>query len=645
MIDQSTIDKIKETSEIVEVIADFVPLKKKGANYWACCPFHGEKTPSLSISDSKQIYKCFGCGKAGDATKFVMEHEGMGYIEALKYLAGKYGIEVIEEEKTEEQLASETKKDSLYIVLNYAKTYYKQQLLETDEGIHNGLSYFESRGFSKETIEKFDLGYSPKEWDSFTKDALSKGYKLSYLDETGLTIVKEETKKQYDRFRNRVLFPIHNLSGKVIGFGGRILTDEKNQPKYVNSPETEVYHKSNILYGIYQAKTAIRKEENCFLVEGYTDVVSLHQGGVENVVASSGTSLTTEQIRLISRYTENLTLLFDGDAAGQRAALRGLDMVIKEGLNVKVVVFPEGEDPDSYIKKVGGEEFKKYIAENADDFVYFKSKFLLKDVQNDPIKRTEAVREIVKSLSAIDDNLKRTFYIKECANLFEIDESVIIAEINKQRVKGFYDNKSKSEKEIIENLIPEPKKEEKIEVISLGLEAFEIEIIRILLNFSTYDYSESEEVVIYLKEQLADVEFENTFCINLIKLFNSELDKGRIIGITDITKNLKVSEEEHNMLISLSMDKYDISSGWSEVSKGRDINVSSEFDSPKSTFFDKVNRFKRKRIEIMREQIEKDIQVADKEKDTEKVDELLSKFMKIKEVEKEFADLFGNILK
>ena len=640
MIDQSTIDKIQETAEIVEVINDFVPLKKKGANYWACCPFHGEKTPSLSVSDSKQIFKCFGCGVAGDATKFVMEHEGMGFIEALKYLANKYGIEVVEEEKSDEQIASETKKDSLYIVLNYAKNYYKQQLLETDEGIHTGLSYFEKRGFSKETIEKFDLGYSSKEWSAFTTDALSKGYNLSYLEETGLTIVKEEGKKQYDRFRDRVLFPIHNLSGKVIGFGGRILTDDKNQPKYVNSPETEVYHKSNILYGIYQAKSTIRKEENCFLVEGYTDVVSLHQGGVENVVASSGTSLTTEQIRLIKRYSENLTLLFDGDVAGQKAALRGLDMVLEEGMNAKVVVFPEGEDPDSYIQKVGGEEFKKYISEKGDDFIHFKSKLLLSDVHNDPIRRTEAVREIVKSLAVIDDTLKRTFYIKECAKLFEIEESVVIAEINKIRVKDFYDTKNKIQKQDVENLIPSPKREEN----QLGftskatIEDLEVEVIRLLLNFSGYEYSNDREVIQFLLEQLEGLKFESAFSLELIEVLRKNLEDGKIVGMNTLFSALKLSEEQQSKLIDLNMDKWDLSDGW----KKNDIVVFSELDVPKPTFYHVIHKLKWKRTCLMLEECLRDIQNSE---DEEEVVKLQRKYSLLKQAEKEFAKLFGNIVR
>lgn len=640
MIDQSTIDKIQETAEIVEVISDFTPLKKKGANYWACCPFHGEKTPSLSVSDSKQIFKCFGCGVAGDSVKFVMEHEGMGYIEALKYLADKYGIEIIEKEKTDEQLASETKKDSLYIVLNYAKTYYKQQLLDTDQGIHAGLAYFEKRGFSKETIEKFDLGYSPKEWSAFTEDALSKGYNLSYLEETGLTIVKEDGKKQYDRFRDRVLFPIHNLSGKVIGFGGRILTEDKKQPKYVNSPETEVYHKSNILYGIYQAKTSIRKEENCFLVEGYTDVVSLHQGGVENVVASSGTSLTTEQIRLIKRYSENLTLLFDGDAAGQRAALRGLDMVLEEGMNVKVLAFPDGEDPDSYIKKVGGEAFTQYIKDNSDDFIHFKSKLLLVDVKDDPIKRTEAVREIVKSLAVIEDSLKRTFYVKECAKIFEIEESVVIAEINKIRIKGFYDNKSKIEKEVAEKLIEQPKKEQKhLDFTSkTSVNDLEIEIIRLLLNFSSYDYSDDEEVVEFLLEQLDGLKFESEFALNLIEVLKSNLKKGKIVGMNSIVSELKLTDADQSKLIDMNMSKWDLSEGW----KKNDIIVFNEFDIPKPTFFHVIHKLKWKRTCLMLDECLREIQQTNSE---EELSKLQRKYTLLKQAEKEFANLFGNILR
>ncbi len=358
-INNETADRIKQTADIVEVIGDFVSLKKRGANYIACCPFHNEKTPSFNVNPVRQIYKCFGCGAAGDSVKFVMDIEGVSYGEALRHLAQKYHIEVEEEEQTPEEVLRQNERDSLYIVLNFAQKHYQKLLLEHEEGQAIGLSYFRNRGFNDPTIKAFGLGYSLNEWDGLTKEAAQRGYNPELLQKAGLTLHKEGTNdRYYDRFRGRVMFPIHNVSGKVIAFGARILINDKNQPKYINSPETDVYHKSKILYGIYQAKNAIRQEDVCYLVEGYTDVISLHQAGIQNVAASSGTSLTEEQIKLIARFTQNITILYDGDAAGIKAALRGLDMVLEEGLNVSLVTLPDGEDPDSYVYKVGAEGLK-----------------------------------------------------------------------------------------------------------------------------------------------------------------------------------------------------------------------------------------------------------------------------------------------
>jgi DNA primase len=397
-ISNEVVQQIQQSADIVEVVSDFVTLKKRGQNMMACCPFHNEKTPSFSVSPAKGIYKCFGCGKSGDSVKFVMDVEGVSFVEALKYLAKKYGIEVEEQEaQTDTELQQQHEKDSLYIVLNYAKNYYQQLLWQSDEGKAVGLSYFKERGFKENTIKDFELGYSTETWDHFTKEALSKGYNADILEKAGLLIRKEE--KQFDRFRGRVIFPIHNVSGKVVAFGARILKADKNQPKYLNSPETEVYHKSHILYGLFQAKNAIRQEEVCYLVEGYTDVVSLHQAGIHNVVASSGTSLTLEQIRLVGRFTQNITVLYDGDAAGIKASLRGTDMILEEGLNVKVVVFPDGNDPDSYVKLIGAVAFKEFIAKNSKDFITFKTELYLAEVANDPFKRASVIKEVVESIT------------------------------------------------------------------------------------------------------------------------------------------------------------------------------------------------------------------------------------------------------
>jgi DNA primase len=385
LIPKDTIQTIIETARIEEVVGEFVHLRKRGVNYVGLCPFHNEKTPSFTVSPAKGIYKCFGCGKAGNSVNFIMEHEHYTYPEALKFLAKKYNIEVEEEEQTPEQIQQLNERESLYAVTEFARKFFTEQLLNTDEGKSIGLSYFKERDFTDKTIDEFQLGYSPDRWDAFTKAAKENGYEKQFLVKTGLTIDKDG--KHFDRFRARVIFPIHNLTGRVIGFGGRILKKDDKKAKYVNSPESEIYNKSKVLYGIYFAKNEIIKKDNCFLVEGYTDVISLFQAGIKNVVASSGTSLTTGQIRLIKRYTPNITILYDGDAAGLKASFRGIDMILEQGMNVKVVLFPEGEDPDSYARTHRSVEVEDYITSQAKDFIRFKTSVLLEETQNDPVKK------------------------------------------------------------------------------------------------------------------------------------------------------------------------------------------------------------------------------------------------------------------
>ncbi|GGN10532.1 DNA primase [Dyadobacter beijingensis] len=431
-INPETVERIKHAADIVEVVGDFVSLKKKGANYSACCPFHNEKTPSFNVNPVRQIYKCFGCGAAGDSIKFVMDIDGIGYGEALRYLAGKYNIEIEEEELTDEETIRQNARESLYIILNFAKNYYQHQLHDSEEGQAIGLSYFRERGFTNEIRRKFELGYSLDVWDAFTKEALEKGYSAEILEKAGLLIHKEGSQSAgYDRFRGRVIFPIHNIAGKTIAFGARILKSDKNQPKYLNSPETEVYHKSEVLYGIYQAKNAIRQLEHCYLVEGYTDVISLHQAGIENVVASSGTSLTVEQIRLIGRFTPNVTILYDGDMAGIKAALRGLDLVLEEGLNVNVVLFPDNEDPDSYVRRVGAEAFKAHLKKASKDFITFKTEILLQDAGNDPFRLAAVIQEVVNSIVKIPDAIKRQVFFHRTSEMMRVDEQMLITEGNK----------------------------------------------------------------------------------------------------------------------------------------------------------------------------------------------------------------------
>ena len=430
MIDQATVDKIIDSANILEVVSDFVTLRKRGVNYVGLCPFHDEKTPSFSVSPSKGICKCFSCGKGGSAVHFIMEHEQLSYYEALKYLAKKYNIEIEERELSDEEKPIKSDRESMLIVNSFAQEYFSNILFQHSEGRSVGLAYFHERGFRDDIIHKFALGYSLEQRDALAIEAKKRGYKEEYLLKTGLCL---EGQNGYisDRFRGRVIFPVFSLSGKVLAFGGRVLRKSDKLAKYVNSPESEVYHKSNVLYGIYQAKQSIVKNDNCFLVEGYTDVLSMHQAGVENVVASSGTSLTPGQIRLIHRFTNNITVIYDGDAAGIKASLRGIDLILKEGMNIKVVLLPDGDDPDSFAKKQSASSFTEYIKNHEVDFIRFKTNLLLDSAGNDPIKRAELISDIVQSIAIIPDTIVRSVYTKECSRLMEISEEVLLREINK----------------------------------------------------------------------------------------------------------------------------------------------------------------------------------------------------------------------
>ncbi|MFI3298880.1 MAG: DNA primase [Rikenellaceae bacterium] len=430
MIDRATVDRITAAADIVEVVGDFITLKKKGTNYTACCPFHNEKTPSFMVSPAKGLYKCFGCGKGGGAVSFVMEHEKLSYPEALKWLARKYGIEVKEKELTTEELERNNDRESMLVVNSFADKYFQNQLHKTIEGRDVGLSYFKERGFTPTTIEKFSLGYCPASGDAMSRKGVEDGYEERFLVATGLTILRENsTRKYYDRFCGRVIFPIHSLTGRVIGFGGRTMSTDKKTAKYLNSPQSEVYDKSHTLYGIFQAKKAITQGDKCILVEGYTDVMQMHQSGIENVVASSGTSLTVQQIKLIKRFTKNVTVIYDGDYAGIKASLRGIDMLLAEGLTVRVVPLPEGEDPDSFAAKHSATELESYIERNEEDFLRFKTRILLKDAAGDPAARAALVADIVGSLAVIEDNITREVYIKECARELDVNYDILSREV------------------------------------------------------------------------------------------------------------------------------------------------------------------------------------------------------------------------
>ena len=480
MISKSTIDQVFDTARVEEVIGDFVQLKKSGSNFKGLSPFSEERTPSFMVSPVKQIWKDFSTGKGGTSVSFLMEHEHFTYPEAIKYLARKYNIEVEETVQSDSEKAAAGERESMYLVSEYARTYFQNTLLKTDAGKAIGLSYFKERGFTDETIKEFQLGYSTDDWSGLTDAALKKGYQLKYLEQTGLTIVKET--KQFDRFKGRVMFPIHSMSGRVLGFGGRILAKNEKAAKYLNSPESSIYHKSKVLYGIYYAKQTIAKEDNCYLVEGYTDVIQFHQKGIKNVVSSSGTALTPDQIRLINRLTKNITVLFDGDPAGIRAALRGIDLILEQGMNVKICTFPEGEDPDSFAKQNTLEELQAYLKENAKDFIAYKASLLMEEAQNDPVAKANLIRDMVTSISKVADNIQREIYVRECSRIMDISEEVLFSTLAQMSKKAQNEaNKSYNQKqkafEVVKSTSPRVKVDIQYEL--------EQKIIEILLLYGS----------------------------------------------------------------------------------------------------------------------------------------------------------------
>ena len=518
MISRSTIDQVFETARVEEVIGEFVQLKKAGSNFKGLSPFTDEKSPSFMVSPVKQIWKDFSTGKGGNAVSFLMEHEHYSYPEAIKFLAKKYNIEIEETVQSDQEKEQMNERESMFLVSNFAKEYFHDILLNSTQGKAIGLSYFKERGFNENSIKKFDLGYCLDNWDSFTNEALKKGYDIKYLASTGVTIVRE--KKQFDRFKGRVMFPIHSMSGRILGFGGRTLSSDKKTAKYVNSPESDIYHKSKILYGIYQAKKEIAKQDNCYLVEGYTDVISFYQSGIENVVASSGTALTSDQIRLVHRLTKNITVLFDGDAAGIRASLRGIDLILEQGMNVKVVTFPDGDDPDSFAKKHSEASLREYLEESSQDFINFKVSLLMKDANNDPVKKAGLIRDIVTSISKIPDSIQREVYVQECSRIMEISERVLFSELAQLISKNSQDYKKNQQKEKQSFEVIKKQTEQLKEVNSLFI--LEREIIRILLLFGNQETDfvdfievEDEDGVIHLEKEKYTNQVSKELYLNL----------------------------------------------------------------------------------------------------------------------------------
>ena len=562
---------------VEEVIGDFVQLKRAGANYKGLSPFSNERTPSFMVSPVKQIWKDFSSGKGGNAIAFLMEHEHFTYPEAIRYLAKKYHIEIEENEQSTEEKAQADERESLYIVSEYAQQYIQDTLFNTEAGKAIGMTYFKERGFTEETIQKFRLGFSPDEWTAFTDTALAKGYQLEFLEKTGLTIVNGDRK--FDRFKGRVMFPIHSMSGRVLGFGGRILTNDKKQAKYLNSPESEIYHKSKVLYGIFFAKQAIAKADNCYLVEGYTDVIQMHQKGIENVVASSGTALTQDQIRLIHRLTPNITVLYDGDAAGLRASIRGVDLILEQGMNVKVCTFPDGDDPDSFARKTAYEDLVLYLENNATDFIRFKASLLMQEAQNDPIKKAETIRDMVESISKIPDLIKREVYVRECASIMDISEQVLFSTLAQILKKDFYEGQKVERKQKAAMQVVQTPEEAQKRTVN-RLEILEYDLIKNLLLYGNRECVFTDTILVEeedgtLKEQqiqqtlkvyekiflelqedeieLANPDFKQIYELLMGKLSeNPNYDVNRIANELPIELSEKVSgmllDDENNQL-------------------------------------------------------------------------------------------------
>jgi DNA primase len=577
MIRKETIDEIKARIDILDVIGDYVNLKKQGSNYRGYSPFNQEKTPSFYVVPSKGFYKDFSSGKAGDAISFLMESEGMSYIEALKQLGKRYGIEVEEENLTDEEMEVQSEKDSLYIVMKYASEFFQEQLWKSEEGKAIGLTYFKERSFSEETIKAFDLGYSLDEWDGLMKTATKVGHRQEMLEKAGLIISRERKEgiRHYDRFRGRVMFPIHNISGRVIAFGARLLktNPEVEQPKYLNSPETPIYHKSDVLYGIYQAKQQIRQEDNSYLVEGYTDVISLYQAGIQNVVASSGTSLTQEQIRLIARYTKNVTVLFDGDPAGLKASFRGIDMILEGGLNVKAVVLPEGEDPDSYVRKLGGNRFREFLQESQQDFISFKTAIYQEETERDPIRRAEVIREIVQSISKIPDPIQRQVYIKETSVKLGMDESTLFAELNKIYLKQ---QRSASQKQFFEDRREYVKEVDDVDFVhpdepidepaTVGIEeailSKEKELTRVLVMYGHHPVKEDYMVCHYIKDELDDISLKHETYQRIFQTYFQHVDAQKSLMEKFMIEQTEA--EVSRQVIDLIVDHYMPSPNWEQ---------------------------------------------------------------------------------
>jgi len=644
MIDQATIERIIDAAHISDVVSEFVTLKKRGVNQLGLCPFHNEKTPSFTVSPAKGIFKCFGCGKGGNAVNFIMELEQLSYPDALRWLAKKFHIEIEEKEESQQEKALKDERESMMIVSAFAQKYFSRFLLKENEGRTIGLSYIRERGIRDDIITKFELGYCPDGKDTFTQAAQREGYKMEFLEKTGLTIKRDDWVR--DRFGGRVIFPVHNVAGRVIAFGGRTLTNDKKVAKYLNSPESEIYHKGRTLYGIYQAKRQMTVQDKCYLVEGYTDVLSFHMAGIENVVASSGTSLTIDQIRLIRRFTPNITIVYDGDDAGIKASLRGIDMVLEEGINVKVLPLPRGEDPDTFARSMSASQLAEYIKANETDFIKFKTQLLMGTVENDPVSKARLINEIVRSISVIPDNITRTVYIKECSRLMDVQEEVLYAEIRKIQNKQSEDQTRKEIQELqIQASKPKVQATEKKQANPFETE--EREILRILMKYFHQEVFEIEDeetqqthaytVAVYV---LSELQSDGLVSVNptvraMIEAMEENVENKDFDPIKYFTQHPdnEISQYASNLLA----EKYIESKRWSK--SGAFIESESELLYllvPKL-----IQEYKLKNVKVLLKKIEHQINEASKNNETEKMMECMTQYQNLKKVMKALAEQLG----
>ena len=656
MIDRTTIDRIFESARIVDVVSEFVSLKRRGVNYIGCCPFHNERTPSFVVSPAKNIFKCFGCGKAGNSVNFIMEHEHLGYPDALRYLAQKFGIPIEEREQTPEDKQLSDRRESMMVISTYAARIFHENLFNTREGTAIGLSYFKERGFREDIIKNFELGYSLEMRDAFTQKALKDGYKEDVLVETGLSIKGE--RGVFDRFSGRVMFPIHSLSGKVIAFGGRVLKADKKTAKYLNSPESEIYHKSKVLYGIFQAKKSIVQNDKCFLVEGYTDVLSMHQAGIENVVASSGTALTVEQIQLMKRFTPNITVLYDGDPAGIKASLRGIDLILQEDMNVKVLLLPVNEDPDSYARAHSASEMEEYIRTNETDFITFKAQLLLNDTKNDPVKRAQLITDVVQSIALIPKTITRSVYLKECARIFGIDEKVLAETAEKMRqkeVSGFRfqvsgnAEKSGDETRTIHSLAKIKAEDEilyvKPETKNPELEKVELEIIRLLLRYGqnvlveeadeSTDATEKTVADFIIRELCSDeLTLQQPLLHRIFEEYRQLTDNGSVISDRYFMQH---PDPEISSLAAGFEPKYELS----KIHRRNGVEIKTEENSLYEVVPKSVLAYKYKLVMIRLKEISLTIQQAESQNDANQFETACTQYNELTQVKKALGLALG----